>query len=243
VRVSIVVPTYNERETIPVLLRRLGQAVGAPRWDVEAVVVDDSSPDGTAAAAAAVGAELGRVLPVVVVSRPGKAGLASAVLDGVRRGRGDVIVVMDSDLSHPPEMVPALLAPVADGADLAIGSRYLRGGSIARWSVSRRILSWGATRLARAVLGVRVCDPMSGFFACRRAMFDGVEFEGLGYKLLLEILSAGRARRIAEIPYRFEERAGGTSKLDRGEVANYVRLVGRLRARRVTARRRSGSAG
>jgi dolichol-phosphate mannosyltransferase len=243
VRVSIVVPTYNERETIPVLLRRLGQAVGAPGWDVEAVVVDDSSPDGTAAAAAAAGAELGRVLPVVVVSRPGKAGLASAVLDGVRRGRGDVIVVMDSDLSHPPEMVPALLGPVADGADLAIGSRYLRGGGIARWSVSRRILSWGATRLARAVLGVRVRDPMSGFFACRRAMFDEVEFEGIGYKLLLEILSAGRARRIVEIPYRFEERAGGTSKLDRGEVANYVRLVGRLRARRAAARRRSRAAG
>jgi len=232
VRVSVIVPTYNERETVPVLLRRLAQVVGVPHWQSEAVVVDDSSPDGTGEVATGVGAELRDVFPVVVLTRPRKAGLSSAVLDGVRRGRGDIVVVMDSDLSHPPEVVPALLAPIAAGADLAIGSRYLPGGGIVRWPASRRILSWGATRLARIVLGVKARDPMSGFFACRRTLFEGVEFEGLGYKLLLEILASGRARRVEEIPYWFEERAGGESKLDRGEVANYVRLLGRLRARR-----------
>lgn len=231
-RVSVIVPTYNERKTVPVLLRRLAAAVGRPRWESEAVVVDDSSPDGTGKVAAEVGAELRDVLPVVVLTRPGKAGLASAVLEGVQRGRGDVVAVMDSDLSHPPEVVPALLAAIDGGADLAIGSRYVRGGGITRWSVSRRVLSWGATRLARVLLGVTVRDPMSGLFACRRRLFDGVQFEGLGYKLLLEILTSGRAHRVAEIPYRFEERAGGESKLDRGEVLNYVRLLTRLRQRR-----------
>jgi len=232
VKVSVIVPTYNERETVPVLLRRLAAAVGQPRWEAEAVVVDDSSPDGTGKVAAEVGAELRDVLPVIVLSRPGKAGLASAVLDGVQRGRGDVVAVMDSDLSHPPEVVPTLLTAIDGGADLAIGSRYVPGGGITRWSVSRRVLSWGATRLARALLGVTVRDPMSGLFACRRGLFDGIEFEGLGYKLLLEILASGRARRVEEVPYRFEERAGGESKLDRGEVLNYVRLLARLRQRR-----------
>jgi dolichol-phosphate mannosyltransferase len=232
VRVSVIIPTYNERDTVEDLLRRLAAAVGAPHWDAEAVVVDDSSPDGTGEVAAAVGAGLRDVLPVVVVTRPGKAGLASAVLDGVRRATGDVVVVMDSDLSHPPEVVPALLAAVSGGAELAIGSRYMAGGGIARWSMSRRVLSWGATRLSQLLLGVRVRDPMSGLFACLRRLFDGIEFEGLGYKLLLEILASGRASRIVEVPYRFEERAGGESKLDRGEIVNYVRLLARLRRRR-----------
>ena len=227
-RVSVVVPTYNERDTLPLLLRRLGAVIGRPRFDAEAVVVDDSSPDGTGEVAAAVGVELRDVLPVVVLSRPGKAGLASAVLDGSRRAQGDVLVIMDSDLSHPPGAVPALLAPVAGGVDSAVGSRYMPGGGIARWSAWRRALSWGATNLARITLGITVRDPMSGFFACRRDLFEGVEFEGLGYKLLLELLAAHRTARIEEVPYRFEERVGGSSKLGGAEIVNYVRLLGRL---------------
>jgi len=241
VRVSVIVPTYNERDTLPVLLRRLGAVIGRPRFDAEAVVVDDSSPDGTGEVAAAMGVELRDVLPVVVLTRPGKAGLASAVLDGSRRARGDVLLIMDSDLSHPPEVVPALLAAIAGGADIAVGSRHVPGGSIARWPAWRRALSWGATRLARTLLGIQVRDPMSGLFACRRALFDDVGFEGIGYKLLLELLVAHRGARIEEIPYRFEERAGGSSKLGGGEIVNYVRLLGRLWGRR-RARGQEGAA-
>jgi len=231
-RVSVVVPTYNERDTLPLLLRRLSAVVGRPRAEAEVIVVDDSSPDGTGEVAAMAGAELGDVLPVAVLTRPGKGGLASAVLAGVRQAHGDVLVIMDSDLSHPPEVVPALLGAIAGGADLAVASRYLPGGGIGRWPAWRRMLSWGATRLARTTLGVSVHDPMSGFFACRRSVFEGVEFEGLGYKLLLELVVSGRAGRIQEVPYRFEERAGGSSKLGSGEIVNYVRLLGRLRGRR-----------
>jgi dolichol-phosphate mannosyltransferase len=235
-RVSVVVPTYNERDTLPLLLRRLGVVIGRPQFDAEAVVVDDSSPDGTGEVAAALGVELRDVLPVVVLTRPGKAGLASAVIDGSRRARGDVLVIMDSDLSHPPEVVPALLGAIAGGADIAVGSRHIPGGSIASMPPERRALSWGATRLARVLLGIQVRDPMSGLFACRRSLFEGVAFEGIGYKLLLELLVACRGARIVEIPYRFEERAAGTSKLGGGEILNYVRLLGRLWSRRRAGR-------
>jgi dolichol-phosphate mannosyltransferase len=228
VRVTVVLPTYNERDTLPVLLRRLGEVASRDRLDCEAVVVDDSSPDGTAEAARRAGVELRHTLPVTVVSRPGKAGLASAVLEGVRRGRGDVIVIMDSDLSHPPDVLPRLLDAIAAGADIAVGSRYASGGGIDRWPAARRMLSWGATWLARFLLRVPVRDPMSGFFAARREVFEGMQFEGRGYKLLLEILTRQTAVRVREVPYRFTDRAGGRSKLGASEVLTFVRLLGRL---------------
>ncbi len=227
-RISIVLPTYNERETLPALLRRLSEVAAAAHLDCEAIVVDDASPDGTAEIAARVGAEIRGTMPVIVLSRPGKAGLASAVLDGVSRGRGDVIIVMDSDLSHPPEVVPRLVRAVADGADVAVGSRYAPGGGIARWPLGRRVISWGAITLARALVGIRIADPVSGFFATRRKLFELVRFEGLGYKLLPEILASGRASRVAEVPYLFTERTRGRSKLGIGEILNYARLIVRL---------------
>ena len=227
-RTTIVLPTYNERETLPILLGWLGEIAGEARLECEAIVVDDSSPDGTAEVAARLAPDLRGALPVTILRRPGKAGLASAVLYGVRCGRGDVIVVMDSDLSHPPDVVPRLLSAVAGGADVAVGSRYAAGGGIARWPVWRRALSRGATLLARALLGVRVRDPMSGFFAARRGLCERVRFEGLGYKLLLELLASAHGARIEEVPYLFTERAGGRSKLGGGEILNYLRLLGRL---------------
>ena len=229
---TIVVPTYNERATLPGLLRGLAGAIAGGPATCEVLVIDDSSPDGTGQVAAGVAAELRDVLPVIVITRPGKSGLASAVLEGVRRARGHVIVVMDSDLSHPPETVPRLLRAVAGGADIAVGSRYTRGGGITQWPWPRRVLSWGATWLARGVLGVRVADPMSGFFAARRRLFKDRPLLGLGYKILLELLVLYPAAAVVEIPYVFAERTGGRSKLGAGEVANYLRLLARLRIRR-----------
>ncbi len=237
-RMTVVVPTYNERDTVPLLLRRLAAVVERSGLDGEAVVVDDASPDGTGDVAARVALELRDIMPIVVAGRPGKAGLTSAVLEGVRRGRGDVVVVMDGDLSHPPEVVPDLLGAVAAGADVAVGSRYVAGGGVAGWPVHRRVLSWGAAHLARLLLGLRVRDPVSGFFAARRRIFEAVRFEGRGYKLLVEILASGRAGRIAEVPYRFTERAHGRSKLGAGEIAEYVRLLRRLRRSQITRHRR-----
>lgn len=233
---TVVVPTYNERDTISELLHRIARGAGASA-PCEVLVVDDSSPDGTGQVAAGVAAELEGVLSILVITRPGKSGLASAVLEGVRRARGHVIVVMDSDLSHPPETVPALLGAVAGGADIAVGSRYIRGGGVRRWPWRRRLMSRGATWIARAFLGVRVADPMSGFFAARRRLFDDAPMLGLGYKILLELLVRHPTAAVAEVPYVFTERAGGRSKLDTGEVLNYLRLLVRLRARSAGAAR------
>lgn len=233
---TILVPTYNERATVPALLRALGGALGGTPPTCEVLVVDDSSPDGTGQVAARVAAELQDVLPVIVITRPGKGGLASAVLEGVRRAQGDVIVVMDSDLSHPPETVPALLRAVAGGADIAVGSRYVAGGGVRRWPWSRRVMSRGATWMAQALLRARAADPMSGFFAARRGLFDDTPLAGLGYKILLELLVLHPEAAVVEIPYVFTERAGGRSKLNAAEVVNYLRLLGRLRRRRRGAR-------
>lgn len=227
---TIVVPTYNERLTVPGLLRGLAAAVRGGPATCEVLVIDDSSPDGTGQVAAGVAAELQDVFPVIVITRPGKSGLASAVLEGVRRARGHVIVVMDSDLSHPPETVPALLRAVAGGADVAVGSRYVRGGGVRRWPWRRRVMSRTATWMARVSLGVRVADPMSGFFAARRGLFEDTQILGVGYKILLELLALHPSAAVVEVPYTFTERVGGRSKLGAGEVANYLRLLIRLKA-------------
>ena len=228
---TIVLPTYNERATLPRLLHDLGEALRGSAAIPEVLVVDDSSPDGTGQVAVSVGAGLREVFPVIVITRPGKSGLASAILEGVRRARGDVIVVMDSDLSHPPGTVPALLRAVAGGADIAVGSRYVPGGGTRGWPWSRRVMSRGATWLAHLVLRVRVADPMSGFFAARRRLFDDAPLLGLGYKILLELLVQHPDAAVSEVPYVFAERAGGRSKLNGAEMLNYLRLLGRLRRR------------
>lgn len=224
---SVIVPTYNERDSLPGLLARL-QAL-AQRLPLEVVVVDDASPDGTGDLAeryARAGA-----LPLVVVHRERKAGLASAAIDGAAAAGGEIISVMDADLSHPPEVLVALAAALGGGADLAIASRYIAGGGIDAWPMLRRGISRGATWLARAVLGLRVRDPLSGFFAARRDLLTDRRYAGIGYKLLVEILATHPRARVVEIPYRFVDRRQGTSKLSAGEVLDYLRLLLRLRLR------------
>jgi len=192
--VSVVVPTYNERDTLPELVQALHRALGE---GYEVVVVDDSSPDGTADLAR----ELARSYPVRVVQRPGKHGLGSAVLEGARAASGSVVVVMDADLSHPPDAVPRLVETVRSGADVAVGSRYAPGGGIRAWPLHRRLMSRVAVVLARWWLREKVQDPVSGFFAVRRELLLDPHLHGLGYKILLEVLRRNRGRRVVEVPY------------------------------------------
>jgi len=222
VEVSVVIPTYNERETLPELAERLHRSL---RSGYEVVVVDDASPDGTADLAE----ELGRRYPVRVVRRPGKLGLASAVLEGARAASGRWVAVMDADLSHPPEDVPRLVSALRSGADVAVGSRYTPGGGVRDWPLRRRLMSRVAVLLARLWLGERVRDPVSGFFAVRRELLLDPSLEGLGYKILLEVLARNRKGRVVEVPYVFTDRRGGRSKLGPQEVWDYLRLLWRLR--------------
>ncbi len=224
---SVIVPTYNERETLPRLFERLRQV--AHELPLEVIVVDDSSPDGTGALAEELRHYFASEFAVTIVHRPGKGGLSSAVLDGLRIARGDCITVMDADLSHPPEMLSHLVKAIQEGYDIAIASRYVPGGGIERWPLWRRIASVGATALARRVLRISVHDPLSGFFAARRAILEGRPFLALGYKLLLEVLVRSPGARVIEVPYTFVERQGGKSKLSLKEVWDFLVLLVNLK--------------
>lgn len=223
--VSVIIPTYNERTTLPVLVARLGEL--RPTVALELVIVDDASPDGTGAVADAL-AHAGPV-PMTVVHRAGKAGLASAVLAGAKAAHGTILTVMDSDLSHPPEYLPTLLGAMTDGVDIAVASRYTPGGGIDAWPLYRRVISYLATRLAQLVVGVRVHDPLSGFFAVRRELLLDQPYEAMGYKILTEILARHPGSRVVEVPYRFTDRQGGSSKLSTGEITAFAKLLWRLR--------------
>ncbi|MEM2005987.1 MAG: glycosyltransferase family 2 protein [Zestosphaera sp.] len=220
-KVSVVVPTYNERENIHELLSRISRALDG--FEYEVVVVDDNSPDGTAEYAA----ELSAIYPVRLVRREGKLGLTSAVIDGAKVARGDYVVVMDADLQHPPEVIRDLLKK-ADSCDLVIASRYVEGGGAEGFTFARRVISLGATYLARILIphakGVR--DPMSGFFLVRRELLKDLKpVMPKGYKVLLEVLAHREGLKICEIPYTFCSRVRGASKLSRREILNYIKQL------------------
>ena len=244
-RAVAVVPTYNEAENLAELLQRLREAVP----DVGVLVVDDASPDGTAALARRLSDELG---DVALLERPGKLGLGSAYRDGFRRvidGGADVCVQIDADLSHDPAVLPALLANIAHGADLAIGSRYVPGGVTANWSWRRRWLSRWGNRYAAGVLGLAVNDATSGYRAYRASALDAMDFEsvtaeGYGFQIEMTHRLVRAGGRIVEFPIEFRDRRAGRSKLSQGIVGEAMGLVLRLwvadRRGRRTRRRRSG---
>ena len=217
---SIVVPTYNEAGSLPKLAERLHAALAGREWEL--IVVDDGSPDGTADIAAA----LAPRIPVRVVRRAGKAGLASAVVAGFGAARGDVLLVMDADLSHPPEVVPALADAIDHGADLAVGSRYVSGGGVMDWPLKRRVVSRAACLMGNALVPVR--DATSGFFALRRSVIDGVKLNPIGFKIGFEVIARGRYRKVVEVPYTFRDREQGSSKFGRREVGQYVQQLGQV---------------
>jgi len=221
---SLIVPTYCESQNIAILVERVHQSLS--RYSYELVVVDDNSPDGTSEIANS----LSQQYPVRVITRRNERGLASAVVEGFKQARGDILGVIDADLQHPPEVVPELLETVMSGADVVIASRYVDGGGSEGWSASRKIISKGSKLLAQVLLpsarGIK--DPLSGFFLLRREVIDGVELSPTGYKILLEVLVKGKAREIAEVPYIFKVRERGTSNLTSGEGIRYLKHLTRL---------------
>ena len=242
---SLVVPTYNERERLAELVRALFAAAAAHGVRLELVIVDDNSPDGTGEVADALAAEL----PVRVVHRAGKLGLGTAVVAGFDISRAAIVGVMDADFSHPPVMVPRLLRVLtATGADIVIGSRYIPGGSTPDWPLWRRLLSRAACAAARPLSPVR--DAASGFFLIRREIADRVTIRAGGFKICLELLLRGWPQRIVEVPYRFDDREQGHSKMSVREALGYLvqlrdlyqlRFFGPRRPRREYRALRSGA--
>ncbi|AFK51303.1 family 2 glycosyltransferase [Thermogladius calderae 1633] len=225
-KVSIIVPTYNERDNIPELLRRIDGAMRPHGWDYEVVIVDDNSPDGTAELAR----QLSGLYPVKVVERPGRLGLASAVVEGVKHADGDFVVVMDADLQHPPEVIPLIVEKLSR-CDVVVASRYVEGGGVSGFPWYRRLMSRGAAVIAWLLLpeSRKTSDPMSGFFGFKRRVigdFDTVEPRG--YKVLLDLLRRARQARVCDQPYVFVSREKGESKLGLRVVLAHIRHILKL---------------
>lgn len=225
--VSIVVPTFHEAANIPILAKRIFNALAAAGFTGELILVDDDSRDGTDAAVA----ELARTCDVRLITRVGERGLSSAVVRGFAEARYETLVCMDADLSHPPESLPELIGPImSNEADFVIGSRYCAGGSTKEdWGFLRQVNSRVATLLARPLTAVR--DPMAGFFCLRRETLSRAQKAGLnpiGYKIALEILIKADCRRVVEIPIEFSDRMHGKSKLTIREQLLYLQHLGRL---------------
>ncbi|TVR99590.1 MAG: glycosyltransferase family 2 protein [Rhodospirillales bacterium] len=224
--VSVVVPTFRERDNLEPLITRIEAALADSFPDYEIVIVDDDSGDGTEALIAAL---QDRGSPVRLIVRRTERGLSSAVLRGFEEANGAYLVCMDADLSHPPEALPEMLAPLIDGrAEFTIGSRYVAGGSIdGDWGLFRWLNSKVATVLARPFTRVR--DPMSGCFAMPRTVFARArDLNPVGYKIGLELLVKCECRTVEEVPIHFADRQAGESKLSIREQFNYGRHIKRL---------------
>jgi dolichol-phosphate mannosyltransferase len=219
VSISIIIPTYKERENITPLVERIAGAMSGR--DYEIVFVDDDSRDGTDELVKSLAGKY----PVRVIVRKDEKGLASAVVHGIKHTEGDTIVVMDADLQHPPEVIPDLLDKIYNGVDIAIASRYVPGGGCEEWGLVRKIISAGAIVLAHLLLpGTRkVKDPMSGFFTFKREVVANARLQPSGYKILLEVLMEGEFRNAAEVPYSFSNRYDGESKLNARQQIEYLR--------------------
>jgi dolichol-phosphate mannosyltransferase len=220
---TIVIPTYNERERIGVLLERIFDACDREALAVDVVIVDDNSADGTGATAE----EWAQRRPVRVIHRSAKLGLGSAVLEGFAIAQSDVVGVMDGDLSHPPELLPRLYRTMQEGQfDLAVASRYARGGGTADFPIGRWLLSRAGCLAARPLTPVR--DAMSGFFLIRRSQLNGFRTAVSGFKIGLELFVRSQPRRLAEVPYLFTGRTDGESKMSAAEAIGFLRQLGSL---------------
>jgi dolichol-phosphate mannosyltransferase len=230
---AVVVPTFNERANVPVLVAKLDQALAGHRW--EAIFVDDDSPDGTADAVRELGRVDGRVR---VLQRIGRRGLSSACIEGMCATSAPFVAVIDGDMQHDETLLPRMLEALRadDSLDLAIGSRFVEGGGTGEWDRDRVAKSALATRLSRRVLKADLTDPMSGFFMIRAEIVRGLVpvLSGIGFKILLDIMTASpKPLRFKELPYVFRVRTEGESKLDHVVameylIALYDRMFGRI---------------
>jgi len=229
---SLVVPTFNERPNIRPLLERIEAVLKQDPIDFEIILVDDNSPDESWKLAQEIAKEDSHLR---VIRREGARGLATAVVAGWKAAKGEILGVIDADLQHPPEILPNLLKPILRGfADISVASRHASGGGVGEWNLLRRFVSRGAAAIAFLMLPrtLRLLrDPMSGFFLIKRSVIDSARLKPKGYKILLEVLAKGNYRRIVEVPYVFEERKDGKSKLGPKQYLEFLMHVGMLAAK------------
>lgn len=222
---SIVIPTYNEKENIGKLIKKIYDEFERYKIDGNVIVVDDGSPDGTGEIVDKLKTKYSTLR---TIHRKGKLGLSSAILEGFSITKSEFLGAMDADLSHPAEKIYEMYMTLKnDEAELVIGSRYIKGGRIEGWGIYRKILSKGATLLARVFTNVK--DPMTGFFIIKKECLKNVELNPKGFKILLEIIIKANCKRIKEIPIIFINRTEGKSKAGIKEIVYYLQnLIGYL---------------
>lgn len=218
--VSLIIPTLNERDALKYLFLELSEALKNLPYEFEIIIVDDGSKDGTREFVKSASAPW----PIQLIER-NERGLATAVLAGFKGARGEVLGVIDADLSHPPSLIPAMLKKM-EHADLVIGSRHIAGGLVEEWPILRKLFSKFATYLAYPISrGVR--DPLSGFFFIKKSALCA-DLNPIGYKILLEIIVKCAPKKIVEIPYTFRNRSVGKSKMNLKVTLGYFRHLLRL---------------
>ncbi len=229
-QISIIIPTYNESQNIIQILKSIKDNL-PKNITSQTIVVDDNSPDGTGKLVEDYLKNIKKITDdtIEIIHRKAKDGLGSAIMKGIQQAKGDMIVVMDSDFSHPPQIIPKLIESIKKYQyDIAVASRYIKGGKIQGWSLKRKIMSKFATLIAKKGLGIDTKDPMSGFFAFKRNIIKELNIDAIGYKILLEIIVKTKGVNIKEIPYTFQDRELGSSKLGIKTILNYCKSVWKL---------------
>jgi len=214
---SIIVPAYKEKDNLEALIERIHRNLSNISYEL--VIIDDNSADGSEELVAG----LSQKYPVKIIIRKNKRGLASAVVDGIASVDSENIIVMDADLQHPPEVLPAIVKAL-ENHDFVIASRYIKGGSPGEWQLSRKIVSKVATLLALPIVP-KIKDPMSGFFGFKRSRVDTTSLSPTGWKIGLEILVRSKFKAVTEVPYTFVPRARGESKLSRRIIGQYLKQL------------------
>ena len=217
---SIIIPTFCEEKTIAQIVYEINGLLKHTEISFEILVVDDNSPDKTGN----IVKEMSAFFPVHLITRTHDPGLSQSVIEGFKKARGEVIIVTDSDGSHDILIIPQMYQEIKNGTDIIVGSRYCKGGGIRDWPIKRRVISWGATFLSK-VLFPCCSDPISGFFGVKKDLIIHAPLKSCGYKILLEILGKSYWHSLVELPYVFQNRKAGTSKLRSKTIFEFVQQL------------------
>lgn len=224
---SIILPTYNERENLPIIFYLIDKYLNEAKLEYEVVIVDDNSPDGTLAVAQSIQASYGKKC-VSIVSREGKLGLGTAYAAGLKVAKGDRIILMDADLSHHPKFIPQMVKVMDEKrVEIVTGTRYLPGGGVANWDLKRKVVSKGANILADFLLNPGVSDLTGSFRVYERSALENVlqrvTCKGYAFQMEIIVLARKAGYRIAEVPITFVDRLYGESKLGGKEIVLYIK--------------------
>lgn len=223
---SIIIPTYNEAKNLQNIVEKTNSAIQKTKHEI--IIVDDNSPDNTAEVAQ----ELQTKYPLKLIKRTEKKDLSLAVVEGFRHAKGEILGVMDADMSHDPSYLPQLLTTIEQGNDIAIGSRHIKNGKIEDWPINKRIVSIIGQTFAKPL--TKVNDPMSGFFLLKREVIENAALDPIGYKIGLEIIIKGNYSSIKEVPIIFKNRHLGKSKANIRSYVRFIQHIGRLYKHRLS---------